>query len=144
MSEDRFENFPTFSDFFRRLPMISEDFQNNSKMLESYFKHFATNSQNFLKISEDIRRFPMTSEDFIKKILNAGRLSWALCDIFRFFPKIFEDFRRLPKISEDLRRFQKVSETCRNVCFCTLRFFFLSYPKNFQTFNKGDTNPYFR
>ena len=75
-------------------------------MLESYFKHFATNFRNFTKISEDIRRFPKTSEDF--------------------------------------RKFSKISETCRNVCFFTLQCFFLSYPKNFQTFNKGDTNPLIR
>ena len=63
---------------------------------------------------------------------------------FTTFSDLPEDFRRFPKTSEDCRRFSKISETCRNVCFCTLRCFFLSYPKNFQTFNKGDTNLYFR
>ena len=119
---NRFENFPTFSDLFRtsedfrRLPTISEDL---IKMLEGRLEHFAT-------ISDFFRRFPKTFEDF-------RRLS-----------KISEDFRRFPKTSEDFRRFSKISESCRNVCYCSLRSFFLSFPKNIQTFNKGDTNPYFR
>ena len=41
------------------------------------------------------------------------------CDIFWFF-------RRFPKTFEDFRRFSNFSETCRNVCFCILRCFFLS------------------
>ena len=113
-----FENFPTFSDFFRRLSKISEDFRQfpkiskqNSKMLETYLKHVAKNFRKFPKISEDIRRIPKISNDFqefYKKKLNAGRSSWALCDIFRFFPKISEvDFRRFPKV---FKNFGKLSE----------------------------------
>ena len=68
LSEDRFEYFLTFSDFFedfRRLLTISEDLNRNSKMLEGHFKHFATN----------FRIFPRTSDDFRRFNKNAGRLS---------------------------------------------------------------------
>ena len=60
VSEDRFENFPTFSDFFRtsryfRRPDNFPRFQKNSKMLETYFEHFVTNFLRFPKNSEDFR-----------------------------------------------------------------------------------------
>ena len=78
-------------------------------MLETYLKHVAKNFRKFPKISEDIRRIPKISNDFqefYKKKLNAGRSSWALCDIFSIFS---EDFRsRLPKISEGFQKFWKI------------------------------------
>ena len=87
-------------------------------MLETFFKHFATNLRNFLKISEDIRRVPKSSDDFRRmhkkfKMLE-GRLEHfaTFSDFFRRYPKTSEDFRRLPKTSEDFRRFSKISETC--------------------------------
>ena len=116
---------------------------------------------------EEFRRPPTISED-LKKMKNAGRL---FLSILQLFPKIFVDFRRRPKtsanfrklkkikkcwrvvlrtlrqfsdFSEYFRKFSKVLETCRNVCFCTLQCFFISFSKNFQTFNKGDMNLYFR
>ena len=72
VSEDRFENFATFSEDFRQFPKIS-------KMLDCYFKHFATNFRRFV-----------------------GMFVFALSGAFS-----------------------------------------PSFPKNFQTFKKGDTNPYF-
>ena len=60
LSEDGFENFPTFFDFFRRRPKISKDSKKKKfKMLESCFKYFATIST----ISKDYRRRPKTFED---------------------------------------------------------------------------------
>ena len=117
-----FQRLPT------RLPKISKDFPQFPKISKNFKKCC------YLHFSKDIWRLPMILEDFIK---NAGSSSWALCDIFRFFPEISEDFRRF------LKKISKISETCWNVCFCTLQCFFLSFPKNFQTFNKGDMNPYF-
>ena len=131
-----FRSFASISEHFRTFPKIFNNFQ---KVSEDRF-------ENFLTFSEFFRRFPTIFEDFknqncCKVILSTLR---QISDFFRRFPKPTEDFRRFPKIYEDFRRFSKNSETCRTVCFCTLRCFFLSYPKNFQTFNKGDTNPYFR
>ena len=67
VSQDRFENVPTFSKFFsktpedfRRFPKTSDNFrrfQKNSKMLEGYFKHFVTNFRRFLKTFDDFQRF---------------------------------------------------------------------------------------
>ena len=156
MSEDHFEIFPTFSNFFRRLPTISEDFKNFQKCWKVVLS-------TLRQISEIFRRLPKISDDFRifhKKLkILEGRLEHLatipdfskdfpylqkISDFFLRFPKISKDFRRFPKTSEDLRRFSKVSESCRNVRFCFLRSFFISFQKNFQTFNKGDTNPYFR
>ena len=110
-------SFWELSDIFRRFPKTSDNFRR--------FKIFQKCWKVILKALSD--KFPKFSED-------DGRSSWAPWDIFRFFPKT----------SEDLRRFSSILETCRNDCFRTLRCFFLSFPKNFQTFNKGETNPYFR
>ena len=52
------------------------------------------------------------------------------------------DFRRLPKISDDFQRlsedFQKYRKFVGLIVFALSGFFFLSFPKNFQTLNKGD------
>ena len=52
MSEDRFENFPIFSDFFRRIPKISED-----------FPRFANNLSECLCLHSRVL-FPKFSKEF--------------------------------------------------------------------------------
>ena len=107
MSEDRFNNFPTFSDFFRRFPKTSDLFR-RFKKIQKCWKLILSTLRQISEIFRRIRKFPMNSEDFIKEIKNTGRSSWALCDIFRFFPNISEHFQRLPKISEDFQKFRKL------------------------------------
>ena len=98
VSEDRFENFPAFSDFFRRLAKISEDFRQFPtegfktflKMLEGCFKHFAT-------ISKVFRRFPKTSEDFRRLLM----ISEDLKKFKKCWKVVFSTLRHLPIFSED-------------------------------------------
>ena len=142
MPEDRFENCPTFSKFFRIFPKTSDNFRRFRKHFKNagrLFEALCDKFRNFPKISEGIRRLPKTSDDFRRFHKKLKNLS-----ILQDFPIFSEDFRKFPKTSEDFQRFSKILETCRNVCICTLPYVFLSFPKNFLTFNKGYTNPYFR
>ena len=104
-------------------------------MLEDCFwKHFAT-------ISKIFWRLLMISKDLKK--------CWKVVfSTLRHLPNFSEDFQRFLKTSEDFWKFSieniyKISEACWNVCFFALSGSFLRFPKNFETFNKGDTNPYF-
>ena len=113
-------------------------------MLETFFKHFATNLRNFPKISEDIRRHPKISDDFRRmhkkfKMLE-GRLEHfaTFSDFFRRYPKTSEDFRRFPKTSEDFRRFSKISETC---LFLHSAAYFLKLSKEFPNIQQRRHEP---
>ena len=76
-------------------------------MLESYFKHLATNFRNFPKISEDIPRISKISDNFRRFHKKIKMLKGHL-EHFGTFSDFSEDFRRLLKISEDFQKLQKL------------------------------------
>ena len=144
-------------------PRVSEVFRAfliRKIVLRSY-RHFSDIFQRLLKISEDFRQFPKIT----KKIQRCWKV---VLSTLRQFPEFSKNFRKHPKISEDFGWFPKIwkNQKCRKVVFstfqylpifpkmfrklvgifvfCTVRCFFLSFPKNFQTSNKGDINLYFR
>ena len=82
MVEDYFKHFATNFRIFpkvfeniQRLPMISEDFVKNLKMLEGRLEHFATFSDFF-------RKFPKISEDFQNFRKLVGMFVFALSGAF--------------------------------------------------------------
>ena len=86
-----FRGFPNFSEHFRTLPKIFENFQ---KVSEDRFENFPS----FSDFSDDFGRFqrlPIISEGLKKK--NSKTLEGS----FKHFATISEIFRRFPKTSED-------------------------------------------
>ena len=111
-----FENFPKFSEHFRRFPTIFENFQ---EVREDRFENFPT-------IPEDLRQFP--------KILKSSKCWKVVLSTLRRFSIFSEDFRRFPKI---FKNFENLLECL----FLHSPVLFPKFPTNFQTFNKGDMNP---
>ena len=106
MSEDGFENFPTFSNFSRRLPKISEDLREFPKISKKFQKCWKVILSTLRKISEIFRRFPKTSEDFRRlqmiseDFIKNGRK--VVLTSLQYFLIFSEDFRRFPKVFGNL------------------------------------------
>ena len=98
-----------FSDDFRTLPKISEDFPKISKNYKIIWKTLLNSFRSFPKVSENVWTLPM----IFRKLKKTHKIIWkTLLNRFRSFPEISEHSRFFPKI---LKRLLTISEVFQKV-----------------------------